>query len=145
MRDKWFVSNILFFESAKFSTDSPCRLRKKVTAYNSRFGRACYQTLFLFNQIGGLELSFLHPGNLHGTDAWRNVLEPVVERYRERSLSRYVRGDAAFAPNLSQPTERVVVFYYHRETAEQSIKVGENAIEWPMPPCHEVYSRKPWP
>ncbi len=28
---------------------------------------------------------------------WRDVLEPVVERYRERNLRRYFRGDAAFA------------------------------------------------
>ena len=30
-------------------------------------------------------------------DGWRGVLEPVVERCRERYLRRYFRGDAAFA------------------------------------------------
>ena len=36
-------------------------------------------------------------GNLHSADNWRVVLEPVVARYREWSLDRYFRGDAAFA------------------------------------------------
>ena len=39
----------------------------------------------------------LRPGNVHSADGWREVLEPVVERYRERNLRRYFRGDAAFA------------------------------------------------
>ncbi len=28
---------------------------------------------------------------------WRDVLEPVVARYRDRKPRRYFRGDAAFA------------------------------------------------
>ncbi len=34
---------------------------------------------------------------MHSAHGWRNVLEPVVERYRDRDLRRYFRGDAAFA------------------------------------------------
>jgi len=30
-------------------------------------------------------------------DGWRNVLEPVVARYRHQIRRRYFRGDAAFA------------------------------------------------
>ena len=44
-----------------------------------------------------LERCSLRPGNVHSANGWRNVLEPVVERYRERNLRRYFRGDAAFA------------------------------------------------
>ncbi len=33
----------------------------------------------------------------HSADGWRDVLEPVVARYRGRNLCRYFRGDAAFA------------------------------------------------
>ena len=39
----------------------------------------------------------LCPGNVHSADVWRDVLEPVVELYRERDLRRYSRADAAFA------------------------------------------------
>ncbi len=39
----------------------------------------------------------LRPGNVHSADRWRDVLEPVVELYRERDLRRYFRADAAFA------------------------------------------------
>jgi hypothetical protein len=37
------------------------------------------------------------PGNVHSADGWRNVLEPVVNRYKERKVRLYFRGDAAFA------------------------------------------------
>jgi len=37
-------------------------------------------------------------GNQEGSaHEWRGVVEPVVERYRERDMRRYFRGDAAFA------------------------------------------------
>ena len=40
---------------------------------------------------------FPSPRQCPQCDGWREVLEPVVERYRERNLRRYFRGDAAFA------------------------------------------------
>ena len=40
-------------------------------------------------------------GNVYSSDDWKSVLEPVVERYKDESLIRYFRGDAAFAnPNI---------------------------------------------
>ena len=44
-----------------------------------------------------MERCSLRPGNVHSADGWREVLEPVVERYRERKVRLYFRGDAAFA------------------------------------------------
>ena len=41
--------------------------------------------------------TILRPGNVHSADGWREVLEPVVSRYRDRKLRRYFRADAAFA------------------------------------------------
>ena len=57
----------------------------------------CYHPLFVFNQFGDLERCGLRPGNMHSAHEWRDVLEPVVARYRNRTLRRYFRGDAAFA------------------------------------------------
>ena len=51
----------------------------------------------MFNQFGDLERSALRPGNVHSADGWKDVLEPVGARYRERDLRRYFRADAAFA------------------------------------------------
>ena len=83
------------------SSVSPTHGEQEGTAYNGHFGCTCYHPLFLFNQFGDLERCSLRPGNVHSADGWRNVLEPVVERYRERTLRRYFRGDAAFAlPDL---------------------------------------------
>ena len=83
------------------SSVSPTHGEQEGTAYNGHFGCTCYHPLFLFNQFGDLERCSLRPGNVHSADGWREVLEPVVERYRKRNLRRYFRGDAAFAlPDL---------------------------------------------
>ena len=34
---------------------------------------------------------------MHSAHEWRDVLDPVVARYRNKTLRRYFRGDAAFA------------------------------------------------
>ena len=35
--------------------------------------------------------------HVHSAHDWRDVLVPVVERYKEREVRLYFRGDAAFA------------------------------------------------
>ena len=79
------------------SSVSPTHGEQEGTAYNGHFGCTCYHPLFLFNQFGDLERCSLRPGNVHSAHDWRDVLEPVVARYRDRNLRRYFRGDAAFA------------------------------------------------
>ena len=79
------------------SSVSPTHGDQEGTAYNGHFGCSCYHPLFVFNQFGDLERCALRPGNVHSAHGWRDVLEPVVARYRERDLRRYFRGDAAFA------------------------------------------------
>jgi hypothetical protein len=79
------------------SSVSPTHGEQEGSAYNGHFGCTCYHPLFLFNQFGDLERCALRPGNVHSADGWRRVLEPVVERYQDRKLRRYFRGDAAFA------------------------------------------------
>jgi hypothetical protein len=51
----------------------------------------------VFNQFGDLERCGLRPGNIHSADGWREMLEPVMARYRTGTKRRYFRGDAAFA------------------------------------------------
>jgi hypothetical protein len=79
------------------SSVSPTHGEQEMSVWNGHFECTCYHPLFVFNQFGDLERSELRPGNVHSADGWRGVLEPVVERYRERDLRRYFRGDAAFA------------------------------------------------
>ena len=79
------------------SSVSPTHGEQEGTAYNGHFGCTCYHPLFVFNQFGDLERCTLRPGNVHSAHGWRDVLEPVVARYRDRKLRRYFRGDAAFA------------------------------------------------
>ena len=74
------------------SSVSPTHGEQEGATYNGHFGCTCYHPLFLFNQFGDLERCSLRPGNVHSADGWRDLLEPVVERYRERNLCRYFRG-----------------------------------------------------
>ena len=79
------------------SSVSPTYGGQEGTTYNGHFGCTCYHPLFLFNHMGDLERCRLRPGNVHSADGWREVLVPVVERYKERKVRLYFRGDVAFA------------------------------------------------
>jgi Transposase DDE domain group 1 len=79
------------------SSESPTYGAQEGSAYNGHFGCTCYHPLFVFNQLGDLERCALRSGNVHSAAGWREVLEPVVARYRGTVKRRYFRGDAAFA------------------------------------------------
>jgi Transposase DDE domain group 1 len=79
------------------SSESPTYGAQEGSAYNGHFGCTCYHPLFVFNQLGDLERCALRSGNVHSAAGWRDVLEPVVARYRGTVKRRYFRGDAAFA------------------------------------------------
>jgi len=91
------------------------------TAYNGHFACMCYHPLFVFNQFGDLERCSLRPGNVHSADSWRDVLEPVVARYRHKMKRRYFRGDAAFAnPEIYE--------FLEAETYKYTIRLPTNAV-----------------
>jgi len=94
------------------SSVSPTHGSQKDAVYNGHFGCTCYHPLFLFNQFGDLERCLLRPGNVHSADGWREVLEPVVKRYKERGVGLYFRGDAAFAsPDIYEYLESKEILY----------------------------------
>lgn len=94
------------------SSVSPTHGAQEGTAYNSHFGCTCYHPLFVFNHMGDLERCRLRPGNVHSADGWRDALVPVVERYKERKVRLYFRGDAAFAsPDLYEYLEAEGILY----------------------------------
>jgi hypothetical protein len=67
------------------------------SAYNGHFDCTCYHPLFCFNQFGDVEGALLREGNAHSAKDWRQLLEPVVARYRGLAVPFYFRADAAFA------------------------------------------------
>src|SRR3954466_11794657 len=79
------------------SSVSPTYGEQEGSAYNGHFGCTCYHPLFVFNQFGDLERCALRPGNVHSAEGWREVLEPVIARYRMTMKRRYFRADAGFA------------------------------------------------
>jgi hypothetical protein len=105
------------------SSVSPTHGEQEGTAYNGHFGCTCYHPLFLFNQFGDLERCSLRRGNVHSAHDWRDLLEPVVERYRERNLRRYFRGDAAFAsPSIYEFLEAEGFLYAIRLAKNQVLQ-----------------------
>jgi hypothetical protein len=97
------------------SSDSPTFGKQEGSAYNGHFGCTCYHPLFLFNQFGDIERALLRNGNVYSSDAWKSVLEPVIKRYQGKEVTRYFRGDAAFAnPDIYRLLENEGYFYVIR-------------------------------
>ncbi len=105
------------------SSVSPTHGEQEGTAYNGHFGCTCYHPLFLFNHLGALERCSLRPGNVHSAEGWRDVLEPVVKRYKKRKIRLYFRGDAAFAsPDLYEYLEAESILYAIRIKANKVLQ-----------------------
>ena len=105
------------------SSVSPTFGEQEGTAYNGHFGCTCYHPLFVFNQFGDVERCALRPGNVHSAHGWRDVLVPVVERYKERAIRLYFRGDAAFAsPEIYDYLEAEGMLYAIRLPANKVLQ-----------------------
>ena len=78
-------------------SENPVYGEQEGATYNGHFETVCYHPLFLFNEFGDCEGAMLRPGNVHSAERWREVLEPIVERYKKRGIRLLFRGDAAFA------------------------------------------------
>jgi Transposase DDE domain group 1 len=77
----------------------------------------------VFNQDGDLERCALRPGNVHSAHGWREVLDPVVARYRGQAVRRLLRGDAAFAlPDVYEYLEAEGFHYAIRLPANQVLQ-----------------------
>jgi len=95
--------------------------RQQGSAYNGHFACTCYHPLFLFNQFGDVERVMLRRGNHAGAKFWRRVLVPVIDRYRDRDIPKFFRGDSAFAlPKLFALLER--------EGFRYAIRLKSNAV-----------------
>jgi hypothetical protein len=101
--------------------DSETHGAQEGSAYNGHFGCTCYHPLFVFNQFGDLERCSLRSGNVHSAADWRDVLGPVVARYRHRVKRRYFRGDAAYAnPGLYE--------FLEAEGCKYAVRLPANAV-----------------
>ena len=95
--------------------------KQEGTAYNGYFECTCYHPLFVFNQFGDLERAMLRRGNHASAKFWRRALLPVIERYHHLNISKFFRGDAAFAnPALYRLLEQEGYHY--------AIRIKANAV-----------------
>ena len=79
------------------SSVSPTHGEQENSVWNGHYECTCYHPLFVFNQFGDLERCELRPGNVHSADGWKDVLDPVIARYRGKVSRLYFRADAGFA------------------------------------------------
>lgn len=107
------------------SSESPVHGGQEGSAYNGHFHSTCYHPLFCFNQAGDSEGAVLRPGNVPSADGWRELLEPIVDRYKDTGKKLYFRADAAFAsPKGYEYLEEQGVLYALRMPAN-GILYGE--------------------
>ena len=105
------------------SSVSPTHGEQEKSVWNGHFECTCYHPLFVFNQFGDLERCALRPGNVHSADGWRNVLDPVVERYRGKVSHLRLRADAAFAnPDVYEYLEARGINYAIRLPANRILQ-----------------------
>ena len=104
------------------SSESPVHGEQEGSAYNGHFGCTCFHPLFCFNQFGDCEGVVLRPGNVHSADRWKELLEPVVQRYENKNIRKYFRGDAAFAkPEIYEYLEENSLLYAIRLPANERL------------------------
>ncbi|RJP34903.1 MAG: IS1380 family transposase [Actinobacteria bacterium] len=107
------------------SSESPVHGDQEGSAYNGHFCSRCYHPLFVFNQFGDCEGAHLRSGNVHSADGWRDLLEPIVDRYKHTGKKLYFRGDAAFAsPDIYEYLEDKGILYAIRIPANDVLYEG---------------------
>ena len=103
------------------SSESPVHGEQEGSSYNGHFQCVCYHPLFCFNHYGDCEGAMLRPGHVPSAHDWKELLEPVVARYRDSGLRKYLRADAAFAsPEVYQ--------YLEDESFLYAIRLPANAV-----------------
>jgi hypothetical protein len=106
------------------SSVSPTHGEQELSVWNGHYACTCYHPLFVFNDFGDLERCALRPGNVHSADGWKDVLEPVVTRYRDKVSRLYFRADAGFAnPEVYEYLEAEGIKYAIRLPANRVLQV----------------------
>ena len=121
------------------SSESPVHGQQEGANYNGHYGSVCYHPLFCFNQFGDCEGAMLREGNVSSADSWRELLDPIVERYAKSGLRKQFRGDAGFArPGIYEYLEEHEFLY--------AIRLPSNAVlDREIEPCLERPEElEPW-
>ena len=137
------------------SSESPVHGKQEGAAYNGHFESVCYHPLFCFKRFGDCEGAALRPGNVHSADGWKELIEPIVERYLREAVRLLFRADAAFAkPELYEYLELKSIGYairlpandvLQREIAHLLLRPTESPSQKPIVSYHDfAYRAQSW-
>jgi|GEM_PF-3477356 len=57
-------------------------------------------TCIILNHYGDCEGILFRPGNGHIADQWKELLNPIIKRDKNKNIRKYFRGDVAFTKIL---------------------------------------------
>jgi hypothetical protein len=125
------------------SSVSPTHSELELSVWNGHYACTCYHPLFVFNQFGDLERSALRRSNVHSAGGWKDVLEPVLMRYRCEVSRLYFRANASFAnPDLHEFLEAARIEYAIRLPSNRVLqersnrsKKAKGALRWTRLSC----------
>jgi len=104
------------------STEDPAHGRQEGVACNGRFGKSCYHPLFCFTSDGDCLGVKLRNGNVHSAEGALEMLDPIVERHRDRFRRFWLRADAAFGkPEIYEYCEENRITHFIRLKSNNSL------------------------
>jgi len=95
------------------SSEFPVHGNQEGSSHNGHFCSRCYHPLFVFNQFGDCEGAVLRPGNVHSAEGWRDLLEPIVDGYKDTDKNSSSGG--------TQPS--------HLQTSTSILRIKESSTQ----------------
>lgn len=103
------------------SSASPVHGEQEGAKYSGHYRSVRYHPLFCFNQFGDCEGAMLREGNVSSADSWKELLDPIVERYSDSGLRKQFRADAGF-------TRPEIYEYLEEHAFRYAIRLPANAV-----------------
>jgi len=113
------------------SSESLVHGQQEGAKYSGHYGSVCHHPLFCSDQLGDCQGAMQREGNVSGAEGWRELPDPIVERYVKWGLRKQFRGDAGSArPEIHEYLEQHNFLYAIRLPSD-------SVLEWLIEPYLE--------